>query len=72
MKRIGGVVALLLAGCMTPPTWHKSGSSQSDFYVDRGQCNAQAYSVPGMQYMQVGIVFNSCMQGKGWQLYRDQ
>ncbi len=63
--------AIILAGCAAPATWHKAGASQEDFLMDRGQCNAQAYSVTGAPMMQVAIVFNSCMQGKGWQLYRD-
>jgi hypothetical protein len=71
--KYASLLLVVLAGCaFRPATWHKAGSTGSDFYADRGQCNAQAYSVTGAPPMQVAIVFNSCMQGKGWQLYRDQ
>jgi hypothetical protein len=60
-------VLLLLAGCATTETvWVKHGASENEFYVDRGQCQAQAFGAPGMYTMQVALIFNSCMQGKGW------
>ena len=64
------VLPLLATGCMTPPTWHKDGSSQEDFYTDQGQCRAQAFSAANQNAL--GVIYNSCMQGKGWRLYRDQ
>jgi hypothetical protein len=48
----------------------KDGGTQEDFQMDSGQCKAQAYSVPGAPPMQIAIVYNSCMQGKGWRLER--
>jgi hypothetical protein len=67
MRRLA--VLLLLAGCATTHNaWFKDGATQQDFYMDQGQCKAQAFSAPGMPMMQVGLVFNSCMQGKGWYL----
>lgn len=61
--------ACLLAGCATPQrSWYKSGASRDQFEMDRGQCDAQAFSVPGMQSLQVAMVYNGCMRGKGWTL----
>ena len=58
-----------LVGCATTETqrvWVKPGASQQDFYMDSGQCKAQAFSAPGMPPLQVAIIYNTCMQGKGW------
>lgn len=63
------LLCLLLAACVTPATetrWMKPGASAADFYADRGQCQAQGFSVPGANTMQFVLVFASCMQGKGW------
>lgn len=70
MKRLILVsCAVVLAGCATKQSyWEKPGASQQEFNMDRGQCNAQAFSVPGVSLMQAAIVQNSCMQGKGWYL----
>lgn len=58
---------LLLAGCATTErVWVKDGASQQDFYMDRGQCQAQAFGAPGMNTLQVSLIFNGCMQGHGW------
>lgn len=60
-------VLLLLAGCATTERyWVKPGSTPQEFYADEGQCKAQALGAPGMYTMQVAMVFNACMQGKGW------
>ena len=56
----------------TEEYWEKPGASDRDFNVDRGQCNAQAFSVAGGNLMQMVIVQNSCLQGKGWQLVARQ
>ncbi|MDW7534505.1 MAG: hypothetical protein SCG82_01435 [Candidatus Nitrotoga sp.] len=56
----------------TEEHWEKPGASDRDFNVDRGQCNAQAFSVAGGNIMQIAIVQNSCLQGKGWQLVARQ
>jgi hypothetical protein len=59
--------ALLAAGCAaTESVWIKPGATQQDFYQDRGQCQAQAFSIPNAPALQIAIVSNSCMQGKGW------
>lgn len=64
------IALLLLVGCesMKPKeyVWEKPGSTQQDFYMDAGQCKAQAASVPGMVLMQVAIVYSNCMAGRGW------
>lgn len=58
---------LLLAGCATTEdVWVQQGASDQQFYMDRGQCQAQAFGAPGMQALQVALIFNGCMQGKGW------
>lgn len=60
---------LLLAGCATKQTyWEKPGASTEDFHADMGVCRAQAFGVPGAMnnLMQVAMVQNACMQGKGW------
>ena len=54
-----------LAGCATTEQVWVGGSN---FDVDQGQCHAQAFSVPGAPAMQVALVYNSCMRGKGWRL----
>jgi hypothetical protein len=67
MRTVLVTVVLVLAGCATTETvWVRSGASEQDFYQDRGQCQAQAFSVPGAPMMQAAIVFSGCMQGKGW------
>lgn len=61
------LVLMLLAGCATTErVWVKNGASEQDFYMDQGQCRAQAFGTPGMYTMQVALVYNSCMQGRGW------
>jgi hypothetical protein len=47
--------------------WERAGATDSDFYRDRGQCNAQAFGVPGGSLLQVVLVQHSCLQGKGWE-----
>lgn len=64
-------VLLLLCGCATQPeVWVKAGAGSPEFNMDAGQCKAQAFSVPNAPLMQVAIIYNSCMQGKGWHLER--
>lgn len=64
------LVVLLLAGCAsTERFWERPGASQQDFYMDRGQCQAQAFGAPyGPASLQAAMVFTGCMQGKGWYL----
>lgn len=57
---------LLLTACQPKMVWYKDGATQQDFAMDKGQCNAQAFSISGVTLLQAAIVQNSCMQGKGW------
>ena len=70
MKCIFVICAVFtLAACATTQNvWVKSGSSNADFYADRGQCTAQAFSVSNPTVMQIEIIRSSCMQGKGWHM----
>jgi len=66
------VIALIigLEGCATnqEPDWHwyKPRATQQDFLMDDGQCKAQGFGIPGGNLLQVVLVHQSCMQGKGW------
>ena len=72
MKKLLGIVAvgMLLAACANKPVWYRDGATQQDFYMDQGQCKAQGFSVASGNLVQAAMVFNSCMQGKGWYLVR--
>lgn len=60
---------LLLAGCATPEkVWYRAGGTDQQFEMDKGQCQAQAFGATGMYSMQVALIYNSCMRGRGWQL----
>ena len=67
MKR-ACLVVVLLAGCAQPKVWYQPGISPQQFEMDKGQCQAQAFGSPTMNSLQIAIVFNSCMRGKGWYL----
>lgn len=64
------LIVLLLAGCETAQRevyWEKPGSTQQEFHMDSGQCRAQAFgSFYGPVSFQAVMVFQSCMQGRGW------
>ena len=63
-------LALTLAACATPQQqWYRAGATQQDFAMDQGQCQAQGFSVPGASVLQVALVYNACMRGKGWELH---
>lgn len=59
---------VLLTGCAQQQqwAWYKEGSTRQMYDMESGQCSAQAYGSPGMNMMQVAMVYQSCMQGKGW------
>jgi hypothetical protein len=61
-------VGMLLAACAQQKVWYRDGATQQDFYMDQGQCKAQGFSVASGNMVQAAMVFNSCMQGKGWYL----
>ena len=58
---------LFAVGCASKQEyWTKQGASDQEFHMDLGQCNAQAFSVAGGNLLQIAIVQNSCLRGKGW------
>ena len=67
---IVGITLLLLNSCATQPqsVWYKSGSSAQEFEMEKGQCNAQAFSLANGNLYQIAIIQNQCLQGKGWYL----
>lgn len=68
------LVATLAAGCVTngsnDVTWVHPQATQQKYDMDRGQCQAQAFSVPNAPTTQMFAVFASCMRGKGWTAQR--
>ena len=66
------LLVLVLAGCAAPKPepryeWYRADGMAS-LQADIGQCEAQAFSVPGAtrNLMQVAMVRESCMRGKGY------
>lgn len=62
------IALLFLAGCATHNNdwnWAKDGDNGT-FDQDQGQCHAQAFGVSGASMMQVALVYDGCMRGKGW------
>ena len=59
---------ILFVGCaaQTQRVWQKPNASQQDYNIDLGQCRAQGFSAPGMPLVQVVLIIESCMAGKGW------
>jgi hypothetical protein len=57
-----------LTGCASRPdfTWQKNGATADDFETDLGQCQAQAFGIPGVSLRQAVIVQTTCLRGKGW------
>lgn len=73
MKIVLAVAVLALAGCASSSgpnnkVWDKPSAGPNDFGMDQGQCQAQATQIPGGAALQMALVFNACMRGKGWQL----
>jgi hypothetical protein len=70
MRLVLPIVLALLAGCASPSRsdfrWQKQGATADDFETDLGQCQAQAFSVPGVSLRQAVIVQTTCLRGKGW------
>ncbi len=71
MKLIAIAAILALAGCVhqeKAPDWHweKQGGTQQGFNQDAGQCDAQAFGVAGGNLLQIALVYDGCMRGKGW------
>ncbi len=57
----------LLMGC-AQNYWIKNGASSQEFEIDKAQCNAQAFSIPNATLIQIAIVQNQCLRGRGWNL----
>ena len=68
MNRLALCFAILTAGCATQPEyfWVRPDSTPQEFSMDQGQCRAQGFAVPGASLLQAVLVFDGCMQGKGW------
>ena len=66
-KKVILVIFFLFAGC-AENYWIKNGASTQEFEMDKAQCNAQAFSIPNATLMQIAIVQNQCLRGKGWNL----
>lgn len=66
--KIAVLSLFVLAGCAANQNWawDKPNSSEQEFYMDHGQCRAQAFGVPGVSLMQAALVLDGCMNGKGW------
>lgn len=69
MRLLVIAIVVLFSACASEPQprWTKAGASRQDFEQDYGQCQAQAFSVTGAPLMQVAVVLNGCMRGRGWQ-----
>lgn len=64
---LGLAAAIALSACATHPRqWVREGAGAEDFHRDSGQCKAEAFAVPGAPMLQIAMVYNACMQGKGW------
>jgi hypothetical protein len=69
MKQIAMVVTVLMLGAcaqMPIPMFVRDGATEKEFYMEQGQCEAQAYGVPRPLSGQIQAVFDACMRGKGW------
>lgn len=64
------IITAILGSCATKESvWVKPNSTNNEFYMDQGQCNSQALSGTGGVFnMGTAMIFNTCMQGKGWYL----
>lgn len=60
-------ILLIATACATPKQWVKQGASESDFRLESADCKARAFSIPNAPPVQIAIVYNECMQSKGWQ-----
>ena len=60
--------AVTLAACAQDVVWKKPGASDEDFKRDSEGCRSQAYAAQGMTSdpQRALIVYQSCMESKGW------
>jgi hypothetical protein len=62
-------VLFALAACAQEVVWQKPGASDRDLAQDADGCRSQAYAAQGMtaDSGRAAIVYESCMEKKGWQ-----
>jgi len=70
MKVAAALTLAALSACrsappLRPPTWEKPGATEQMWRRDRGFCDAQASGSPVGPTQQL-LVFNGCLEGKGW------
>jgi hypothetical protein len=60
--------AVALAACAQDVVWKKPGATDEDLARDSEGCRSQAYAAQGMtsDAQRMLIVYQSCMEGKGW------
>jgi hypothetical protein len=63
---LAAAIPLALAACAQPRVWYRAGATQQDFYMDQGQCKAQGFGANSGTLLQIALIYNACMQGKGW------
>jgi hypothetical protein len=69
MRLISLLATVALSGCVTGESdfvWDHPNSNEQQFHMDSGQCRAQAFQMPGSSLRRSVVVFESCMQGKGY------
>jgi hypothetical protein len=60
---------IALAACAQEVVWQKPGASDRDLAQDAEGCRSQAHAAQGMtaDSGRAAIVYESCMEKKGWQ-----
>jgi hypothetical protein len=68
MRTLTLCVAVALAACAQEVVWQKPGASDRDLAQDAEGCRAQAHAAQGMtaDAGRAAIVYESCMENKGW------
>ena len=69
MRALTLFVAVALAGCaQTETSWKKTGATEQDLAQDAAGCRSQATAAQGMtaDSGRAAIVYESCMEKKGW------
>lgn len=61
------MAAAISFGCAQKEVrWNKPGATQQEFSMDQGQCRAQAFAVPLTSLVQRVVIYEACMQGRGY------
>jgi len=69
MRALTLFVAVAVAACaQTETSWKKPGASEQDLAQDADGCRSQATAAQGMtaDSGRAAIVYQSCMEKKGW------